>query len=110
MIRVELPASLRILAHIDGEVTLQVGAPATLRSLLDALEAHYPMLRGTLRDHLTGQRRPYVRFFACAQDISQQPPDTPLPDAVVAGDEPLLIVGAIAGGSTPPPRATPSPA
>jgi molybdopterin synthase sulfur carrier subunit len=98
MIRVVLPAHLRTLARVDGEVKLDVGGAATLRSVLDALEASYPMLRGTIRDHITQQRRPFVRFFACEQDLSHEPPDTPLPDAVTAADEPLLIVGAIAGG------------
>jgi hypothetical protein len=98
MIRVVLPASLRILAHIDDEVALEVNAPVTQRSILDAVEARYPMLRGTLRDNRTGQRRPYVRFFACGQDLSHELPDAPLPDAVATGDEPFLIIGAIAGG------------
>ena len=98
MIRVELPAHLRILARIDGEVQLKVEGRATLRLVLDALEAAYPTLGGTLRDYTTGQRRPYVRFFACQQDWSHEPPDAPLPDAVASGQEPLLIVGAIAGG------------
>jgi hypothetical protein len=98
MIRVVLPASLRILAHIDDEVALEVNAPVTQRSILDAVEARHPMLRGTLRDYRTGQRRPYVRFFACGQDLSHELPDAPLPDAVATGDEPFLIIGAIAGG------------
>jgi molybdopterin synthase sulfur carrier subunit len=98
MIRVVLPAHLRTLAHVDGEVTLDVEGQATQRSVLDALEACYPMLRGTLRDHVTQQRRPYVRFFACEEDLSHEPPDAPLPDAVVIGAEPFLVVGAIAGG------------
>jgi molybdopterin converting factor small subunit len=98
MIRVELPAHLRTLAHVGGEVKLEVECPVTLRSVLDALEARYPMLRGTLRDHVTEQRRPYVRFFACERDLSHELPDTPLPDAVATGAEPFLIVGAIAGG------------
>ena len=98
MIRVELPAHLRILARVTGEVQLDVEGQATLRSVLDALEARYPMLRGTLRDHVTEQRRPFVRFFACSEDLSHEPPDAPLPEAVASGAEPLLIVGAIAGG------------
>jgi molybdopterin synthase sulfur carrier subunit len=98
MIRVVLPAHLRTLAHIEGEVKLEVEGRATLRSVLDELEARYPMLRGTIRDHVTQQRRPYVRFFACEQDLSHEPPDTPLPDAVVTAAEPFLIIGAIAGG------------
>ena len=98
MIRVILPQHLRILAQIHGEVHLDVAGPATLRSALDALEARYPMLRGTIRDHVTQERRPFIRFFACEQDLSNEPPDTPLPRAVAAGTEPLLVVGAIAGG------------
>ncbi len=98
MIRVILPPHLRTLARVSGEVELEVEGPATLRSALDALEASYPMLRGTIRDHVTQQRRPFVRIFACSEDLSHELPDTPLPDAVVAGDEPLLLVGAIAGG------------
>ena len=98
MIRVELPAHLRILARIQGAVELEVNGQVTQRSVLDALEAVYPMLGGTLRDHVTGQRRPYVRFFACEQDLSHESPDMPLPDAVSSGAEPFLIVGAIAGG------------
>lgn len=98
MIRVVLPAHLRTLARIDGEVALDVEPPATQRSLLDALEARYPMLRGTIRNHLTQQRRPFIRFFACEQDLSHNSPDTPLPEAVVKGIEPFLIVGAMAGG------------
>jgi sulfur-carrier protein len=98
MIRVVLPHHLRTLARVDKEVELQVGGPATLRAVLDAVEAQYPMLRGTIRDHVTHQRRPFVRFFACGQDLSQEPPDTPLPTAVVAGTEPFRIVGAMAGG------------
>ena len=98
MIRVELPAHLRILAHVTGEVRLDVEGQATQRSVLDALEARYPMLRGTLRDHVTQQRRPFVLFFACAEDLSHESPDAPLPEAVASGAEPLLIVGAIAGG------------
>ncbi len=98
MIRVVLPAHLRTLAHVDGEVELDVEGQATLCSVLDALEAGYPMLRGTIRDHVTQQRRGFVRFFACEQDLSHEPPDTPLPDAVVMGAEPFLVVGAMAGG------------
>ena len=98
MIRVVLPAHLRTLTRVDGEVALEVQGPATICSVLDALEARYPMLRGTLRDHVTLKRRPFVRFFACEQDLSHDPPDNPLPDAVVAGVEPFLVVGAIAGG------------
>lgn len=98
MIRVVLPAHLRTLAHVSGEVTLDVEGAVTQRSVLDALEARYPMLRGTLRDQVTQQRRPYVRFFACEQDLSHEPLDAPLPDAVAMGAEPFLVVGAIAGG------------
>jgi len=98
MIRVELPPHLRALAHVRGEVQLEVEGVVTLRSALDALEVLYPMLRGTIRDHVTQQRRPFLRFFACAEDISHESPDAPLPDAVTSGKEPLLIVGAIAGG------------
>lgn len=98
MIRVELPAHLRRLAHVDGEVKLEVQGPATLRSVLDTLEASYPVLRGTIRDHVTQQRRPFLRFFACQEDLSHDSPDTPLPDAIANGKEPLLIIGAIAGG------------
>jgi len=98
MIRVYLPAHLRMLARLNGEVELQVEGPVTQRSVLDALEASYPMLRGTIRDHVTQQRRPFVRFFACEQDLSHEPPDSPLPDAVAMGAEPFMIVGAIAGG------------
>jgi molybdopterin synthase sulfur carrier subunit len=98
MIRVVLPAHLRTLARVAGEVKVDVDGPATLRSVLDALEADYPMLRGTIRDHVTQQRRAFVRFFACEQDLSHEPVDTPLPDAVVAGAEPFMVVGAMAGG------------
>jgi hypothetical protein len=98
MIRVILPTHLRTLAHVDGEAQLHVEGQATQRSVLDALEACYPMLRGTIRDHVTHQRRAFVRFFACEQDLSHEPPDAPLPDAVAMGAEPLLIVGAMAGG------------
>jgi molybdopterin synthase sulfur carrier subunit len=98
MIRVVLPFHLRTLARVDGEVILDVEGPVTQRSVLDALESRYPMLRGTIRDHVTQQRRPFLRFFACEQDLSHESPDAPLPDAVASGAEPLLIVGAIAGG------------
>ena len=98
MIRVVLPAHLRGLAHVPGEVELDVKGPATQRSVVDALEANYPMLCGTIRDYVTQQRRPMLRFFACEEDLSHEPMDAPLPDAVVSGTEPLLIVGAIAGG------------
>ncbi|HEY1731916.1 MAG TPA: MoaD/ThiS family protein [Terriglobales bacterium] len=98
MIRIVLPQHLRTLAHVNGEVQLEVEGQATLRSVLDALEARYPMLCGTMRDHVTLQRRPFLRFFACEEDLSHQPPDHPLPDEVVSGKEPLLIIGAIAGG------------
>ncbi len=98
MIRVVLPAHLRTLARIDGEVMLDLEGPVTQRSILDALETRYPMLRGTIRDHVTQQRRPFLRFFACEQDLSHESPDTPLPDAVATGAEPFLIVGAMAGG------------
>jgi len=98
MIRVVLPAHLRTLAHVDGQVELDLDGQATQRSVLDALEARYPMLRGTIRDQVTHQRRAFVRFFACAEDLSHESPDAPLPDAVATGTEPLLIVGAMAGG------------
>ena len=98
MIRVVLPAHLRNLAKVSGEVQLEVARPVTQRSVLDALEARYPMLLGTLRDHDTGQRRPFVRFFACQEDLSHESPDAELPDAVINGTEPFLVVGAIAGG------------
>jgi hypothetical protein len=98
MIRVVLPAHLRTLARVAGDVELEVAVPVTQCSVLDALEARYPMLCGTLRDHVTHQRRPFVRFFACAEDLSHQSPDAPLPEAVASGAEPFLIVGAIAGG------------
>jgi sulfur-carrier protein len=97
-IRVELPQHLRTLAHVGREVQLQVEGPVTQRSVLDAIEAEYPMLKGTIRDHGTQQRRAFLRFFACEEDLSHEPPDSPLPDAVVSGKEPFLIVGAIAGG------------
>lgn len=98
MIRVEIPYHLRTLARIDGEVALEVAGPATQRTVLDALEARFPMLRGTIRDHVTKERRPFLRYFACNQDVSLELPDTPLPPAVAAGSEPFLVVGAIAGG------------
>ena len=98
MIRVELPYHLQTLAGVGAEVTLEVDGVVTLGGVLDALEARYPMLRGTVRDHDTGRRRPLLRFFACQEDVTHEPPDTPLPEAVVTGAEPLLIVGAIAGG------------
>ena len=98
MIRVLLPGHLRTLARVSGEVKLDVQGQITLRSVLDAIEAAYPVLRGTIRDHVTQQRRPFVRFFACEQDLSHESPDTPLPEAVVSGAEPFLVVGAIAGG------------
>jgi len=98
MIRVVIPVHLRTLARVEGEVTLDVKGQVTQRSVLDALEALYPVLRGTIRDHVTQKRRPFVRFFACEQDLSHESPDAPLPAAVAAGAEPFLIVGAIAGG------------
>jgi molybdopterin converting factor small subunit len=98
MIRVVLPAHLRVLARVDGEVKLAVAGQVTQRSVLDALEARYPVLRGTIRDHDGGPRRAFIRFFACEQDLSHDQPDDPLPDAVVTGAEPYLIVGAMAGG------------
>jgi hypothetical protein len=98
MIRVLLPPHLRTLARVDGEVQLDVEDPATQRSVLDALEANYPMLRGTVRDHVTQERRSLVRFFACGEDLSHEPPDAPLPDAIAKGAEPFLVIGAIAGG------------
>jgi molybdopterin synthase sulfur carrier subunit len=98
MIRVVLPAHLRTLARVDGEVKLEVAGQPTQRAVLDALEACYPMLRGTIRDHVTQERRAFVRFFACAEDLSHEPPDAPLPRAVAIGAEPFLIVGAMAGG------------
>jgi molybdopterin synthase sulfur carrier subunit len=98
MIRVLLPLPLRTLARVDGEVELHVEGPVTQRSVLDALEARYPVLRGTIRSHVTHERRAFVRFFACERDLSHEPPDAPLPDAVTTGDEPFLVVGAIAGG------------
>ena len=100
MIRVVLPPHLRTLARVPGEVTLDVagGKQVTRAAVLDALEARYPMLRGTIRDHVTQQRRPFIRFFACGEDLSHEPPDAPLPDAVATGAEPVLVVGAMAGG------------
>jgi sulfur-carrier protein len=98
MIRVTLPAHLRKLAGVDGEVHLEVKGDITQRAILDALEARYPMLRGTIRDHVTQKRRAFVRFFACAEDVSHEPPDAPLPEAIATGAEPFMIIGAIAGG------------
>jgi molybdopterin synthase sulfur carrier subunit len=98
MIRVVLPPHLRTLAKVSGEVTVDVSGQVTQRSALDALEARYPMLRGTIRDHDTHKRRAFVRFYACEEDLSHESPDAPLPDAVASGEEPLLVVGAIAGG------------
>ena len=98
MIRVVLPYHLRTLARVDGEVKLEVGAPVTVRAILDALEAQYPVLLGTIRDRVTQRRRPFVRFFACEQDLSHDPADTPLPEAVTSGAEPFMVIGAIAGG------------
>jgi hypothetical protein len=98
MIRVELPFHLRNLAHVAGEVQVQLEGPATVGAVLDALEARYPVLRGSIRDHVTLRRRPFVRFFACEQDLSLEPPNTPLPERVVAGAEPFLVIGAMAGG------------
>jgi hypothetical protein len=98
MIRVVLPVHLRTLAQVGSELEIEVAAPVTARSILDALEARYPVLRGTIRDHVTHERRPLVRYFTCEQDVSHDPPDAPVPQAVVAGLEPFLIVGAMAGG------------
>jgi hypothetical protein len=98
IIRVVLPAHLRTLARVDGELKVEVEAPATQRSVLDALEATYPMLRGTMRNQVTQERRAFLRFFACEEDLSNEPPDAPLPEAVATGAEPYLIVGAMAGG------------
>ena len=98
MIRVILPTHLRRLARVEGEVNLRVEGPISQRSVLDALEASYPMLCGTIRDHVTQRRRPFLRFFACEQDLSHEPPDAPLPDAVATGAQPFLVVGAVAGG------------
>ena len=97
-IRVELPYHLRMLARVTGEVALDVEGAVTLRAVLDALEERYPALGGTIRDHDTNQRRPFLRFFACEQDLSHEPPDTPLPDAVASGKEPFLVIGAMSGG------------
>lgn len=98
MIRVVLPYHLRNLARVDGEVPLEVAGPVTVRAILDALEARHPVLRGTIRDHGTLKRRPFIRFFACKEDLSLEPPDTPLPEDIVNGKEPFLVVGAMAGG------------
>ena len=98
MIRVIIPAHLRTLAHAEGEVRLEIEGRVTQRSVLDALEARYPVLRGTIRDQVTQQRRPFLRFFACSEDLSHEPPEAPLPEAVITGAEPFLIIGAIAGG------------
>jgi hypothetical protein len=98
MIRVLLPVHLRTLARVNGEVEFELEHPVTLGSVLDALEARYPVLSGTIRDHVTLRRRPFVRFFACEQDLSHEPPDTPLPEAIMTGTEPFLIIGAMAGG------------
>jgi sulfur-carrier protein len=98
MIRIELPAHLRTLARVNGDVEIDVAGPATLGAVLDALEASYPVLRGTIRDHVTLRRRAFVRFFACEEDFSHEPPETPLPQAVANGAEPFLVVGALAGG------------
>jgi molybdopterin converting factor small subunit len=97
-VRVALPAHLRTLARVGGEVELEVAAPVTVGSVLDALEERFPMLRGTIRDHVTRRRRPFLRFFACMEDLSNDPTDLPLPEAIASGSEPLLVVGAIAGG------------
>ncbi|HYA63929.1 MAG TPA: MoaD/ThiS family protein [Candidatus Sulfotelmatobacter sp.] len=98
MIRIILPPHLRTLAHVGAEVSLEVEGPATQRSVLDALEARYPMLRGAIRDHVTHQRRAFLRFFACEDDLTHEPPDAPLPEAVASGKEPFIVIGAIAGG------------
>lgn len=98
MIRVVLPAHLRTLAAVAGEIELEVDAPVTQRSVLNALEKHYPVLQGTVRDRVTQQRRQFLRFFACAEDLSHEPPDAPLPNAVATGEEPFLVIGAVAGG------------
>lgn len=98
MIRVILPTHLRTLAHVGSEIELDVAPPVTQRAVLDSLELRYPMLRGAIRDHVTLQRRPFLRFFACEEDLTHEPPETPLPEAVVSGKEPFLVIGAIAGG------------
>jgi hypothetical protein len=98
MIRVVLPAHLRVMAKVDREVSVSIDGPATQRSVLDAIEAQYPMLKGTIRDHTTKQRRPYLRFFACEKDLSHNSPDDPLPEAVITGAQPFMVVGAISGG------------
>ena len=98
MIRVELPGHLRALAHVKGEVTVEVAGTVSVLSVLDAVETQYPMLRGTIRDHVTQQRRPFLRFFACGEDLSHEPPDAPLPEAVATGAEAFLVIGAMAGG------------
>ena len=98
MIRVTLTQHLRTLAHVGSEVQVEIEGAATQRSILDAIEARYPMLRGTIRDHVTQQRRPFLRYFACEEDLSHEPPDAPLPDAVASGKEPFIVIGAIAGG------------
>jgi len=98
MILVVLPAHLRTLARVEGDVQLEVAGPVTVRSVLEALEARYPMLRGTIRDHTTLERRPFLRYFACGEDLSLESPDTPLPEAIVNGQEPFFVIGAIAGG------------
>lgn len=98
MIRIALPAHLKTIAKVSGEVQLDLAGPVTQRLVLDALEDRYPMLRGTIRDHQTGQRRPFIRFYACEEDLSNESPDTPLPNQVTNGEEPLLVIGAMAGG------------
>ena len=98
MIRVQLPFHLRNLAHIEGELQLEVPPPVTIASTIDAIEARFPMLSGTIRDHVSKKRRPFIRFFACKEDLSLDPPETPLPDPILKGDEPFLIIGAMAGG------------
>jgi sulfur-carrier protein len=98
MVRIVLPSHLRTLAHVGNEVELQVEGPVTQRSVLDALESRYPMLRGAIRDHVTLERRAFLRFFACEEDLTHEPPDSPLPEAVVSGKEPFIVIGAIAGG------------
>src|SRR6202011_1043020 len=98
MIRVTIPQHLRALAHVGSEVQIEIEGPVTQRSVLDALEARYPMLRGTIRDQVTGQRRAFLRFFACEEDLSHEAPDTPLPESVASGKEPFIVIGAIAGG------------